>query len=371
VQIVRDWFRRYANDPQVVVLTLLLAAGFLTIFVFGGMLVPVLASMVIAYLLDGVILFLRRWRLPRKVSVPLVYFAFLTLFVFVLLAVVPIISRQATQAISELPSMIDKLKVGLQDLPQRYEFIDEEQFNTFLASMGQKLQEDTAQLGGRFVEFSITSVQGMIVLFVYMILMPILVFFMLKDKHRILEWFKRFVPKERRLAAEVWHDVDRQIGNYVRGKFWEICIVGGATQVTFTLLDLNYRTLLALLVGFSVVVPYVGATVVTFPVAFVAYAQWGFTSDFVWVVVAYLIIQALDGNVLVPLLFSEVVSLHPIAIIAAVLVFGGVWGFWGVFFAIPLATLVQSVIKAWPRKSRERPGKRLGDTQVLEAAEKR
>ena len=52
---------------------------------------------------------------------------------------------------------------------------------------------------------------------------------------------------------------------------------------------------------------------------------------------------------LVPLLFSEVVDLHPIAIIAAVLVFGGLWGFWGVFFAIPLATVVQSILKAWPR----------------------
>jgi putative permease len=65
--------------------------------------------------------------------------------------------------------------------------------------------------------------------------------------------------------------------------------------------------------------------------------------------IAYAIIQALDGNVLVPLLFSEVVNLHPVAIIVAILVFGGWWGFWGVFFAIPLATLVQAILKAWPR----------------------
>jgi putative permease len=64
--------------------------------------------------------------------------------------------------------------------------------------------------------------------------------------------------------------------------------------------------------------------------------------------VAYLVIQALDGNVLVPLLFGEVVNLHPIAIIVAILVFGGLWGFWGVFFAIPLATLVNAVLRAWP-----------------------
>ena len=71
---------------------------------------------------------------------------------------------------------------------------------------------------------------------------------------------------------------------------------------------------------------------------------------------AYAIVQALDGNVLVPLLFSEVVNLHPIAIITAVLVFGGLCGdSRGVFFAIPLATLVQAVLKAWPPGVPARP----------------
>jgi putative permease len=91
----------------------------------------------------------------------------------------------------------------------------------------------------------------------------------------------------------------------------------------------------------------VGATVVTIPVILVAWFQWGWGSEFVWVTVTYLVIQILDGNVLVPLLFGEVVNLHPIAIIVAILVFGGLWGFWGVFFAIPLATLVNAVLRAW------------------------
>ena len=64
--------------------------------------------------------------------------------------------------------------------------------------------------------------------------------------------------------------------------------------------------------------------------------------------ISYFIIQFLDGNVLVPILFSEAVNLHPLAIIVAILVFGGLWGFWGVFFAIPLATLVKALINVWP-----------------------
>ena len=106
--------------------------------------------------------------------------------------------------------------------------------------------------------------------------------------------------------------------------------------------------LLGVLVGFSVLIPYIGAAAVTLPVAMVGLFQWGLAPDFWWLLVAYGIIQALDGNVLVPVLFSEAVNLHPVAIIVAVLVFGGLWGFWGIFFAIPLATLVKAVWNALP-----------------------
>ena len=110
------------------------------------------------------------------------------------------------------------------------------------------------------------------------------------------------------------------------------------------------QVLLSALVGFSVLVPYLGALAMTVPIAIVAYAQWGFEAQTVWVLIAYTVLQVIDGNILVPILFSEAVNLHPVAIIAAVLFFGGVWGFWGVFFAIPLATVVHAVINAWPRE---------------------
>ena len=87
------------------------------------------------------------------------------------------------------------------------------------------------------------------------------------------------------------------------------------------------------------------------PVAAVAYLQFGWGGDFALVMVIYGVIQFIDGNILVPLLFSEAVNLHPVAIITAILFFGGVWGFWGIFFAIPLATLLKAVINAWPKRS--------------------
>ena len=166
-------------------------------------------------------------------------------------------------------------------------------------------------------------------------------------------WISGYLPQERTLVNRVWTESEAQIANYVRGKVMEILIVGSVTYVTFTILGLDYSALLATIVGFSVLVPYIGAAVATIPVALVAFFQFGWGWDFGQVVIAYAIIQALDGNLLVPLMFSEVVNLHAVAIILAILLFGGLWGFWGIFFAIPLATLFKAVLYAWPRQQKD------------------
>ena len=347
MEIVRAWFRRYMSDPQVVILGLLLVSGFAIVLTMGNMLAPVLAAVVIAYLLDGLVSWLSQHRLPRSLAVTIVFLAFMVFLFFALFWLLPRLSHQVTQLFQQLPDMISRGQQALLQLPERYPtFVTEAQVRDAMAAV-------RAEIGGygqRVLSMSLASLMGLMTLLVYVILVPVLVFFFLKDKEGIMHWMASYLPAERRLAMQVWADVNIQIGNYVRGKVWEIFIVGGVSYATFTFMGLGYAVLLSTLVGLSVIIPYIGAAVVTVPVAMIAYFQWGWTASFGYVLIAYGVIQALDGNVLVPLLFSEVVNLHPVAIIVAVLVFGGVWGFWGVFFAIPLATLVQAVLKAWPRK---------------------
>ena len=326
-------------------LAIVLVVGTALLVITGNMLAPVIAAVVVAYLLEGLVGLLERYRAPRLAGVMLVFWAFMTFLFFVIFAILPLLSRQASQLVQLLPTMLQSGQDALLKLPESYpELFSESQVRDLIA----QIRVDAVSFGQQVVSQSLSSVIGLITLLVYLILLPLMVFFFLKDKYRILAWATRFMPDERRLLRHVWADVDRQIGNYVRGKFIEVLVVWLASYVTFTVMGLQFAMLLAVAVGLSVVIPYIGAVVVTAPVAFVAYFQWGFTSDFAYLMIAYAIVQVLDGNVLVPLLFSEVVDLHPVAIIAAVLMFGGLWGFWGVFFAIPLATVVQAVIKAWP-----------------------
>ena len=342
---IRAWFERHFSDPQVLGLAAVLIGGFAIIWLGGGLLAPVIASVVIAYLLEGLIGVLERYRAPRLAAVLVVFIAFMTTLVFVMFGLLPLLSSQATQLLQQLPTMLGRGQELLLALPLTYPDLFSEQQVLDLIS---QIRAEAVIIGQNAVQASLASVVGILTLLVYLILMPLMVFFFLKDKLAIVAWVKHFLPEDRRLAGQVWADVNTQIGNYVRGKVIEIVIVWIVTYLTFALMGLQFSMLLGALVGLSVVIPYVGAVAVTFPVAIIAYFQWGFTSDFAYIMIAYAIIQALDGNVLVPLLFSEVVNLHPIAIITAVLVFGGLWGFWGIFFAIPLATLVQAVLKAWP-----------------------
>lgn len=345
MESIRAWFERHLADPQVMGLAIVLVAGFFIIFLTGEMLAPVLASIVIAYLLEGMVGVFERNGLPRLVAVLVVFLGFMAFMVFVTFALLPLLSRQATQLFQLLPEMLTSGQEALMRLPQRYpELFSEGQIRDLINT----IRIEALSYGQHVVSMSVSSVVSIIAVAVYLILMPLMVFFFLKDKTRIVSWFVRFLPKDRGLLTQVWTEVDRQIGNYVRGKFIEILIVWVVTYLTFAIMEMRFSMLLGVLVGLSVLIPYIGAAAVTIPVAVLAYFQWGVSPEFWSLLVAYGIIQALDGNVLVPLLFSEVVNIHPVAIIVAVLVFGGLWGFWGVFFAIPLATLVQAVLKAWP-----------------------
>ncbi len=362
MHLIRAWFERHLSDPQVMGLTVVLVTGFVLVMWLGNMLTPVIASAIIAYLLEGPVSYLVRHRSPRMIAVVLVFTAFMTLMLAVIFGVMPLLSRQATALFQQLPVMIGKGQEILLGLPEEYpNLFSEAQVLELIAA----IRAEVASYGQQVLSVSVASVVGVLTVLVYLILLPLMVFFFLKDKDRIARWASNFLPRKQGLSEQVWREVDVQIGNYVRGKVIEILIVWLVTYVTFAVLGLNFAFLLSAVVGLSVLIPYIGAVVVTVPVALIAYFQWGFTGEFAWLMGAYLFIQFLDGNLLVPLLFSEVVDLHPLAIIVAVLVFGGLWGFWGVFFAIPLATLVQAIIRAWPTG----PGKSAGPVGDAETPE--
>lgn len=191
---------------------------------------------------------------------------------------------------------------------------------------------------------------------VYALIVPIFTFLMLYNKELLQNRAKIFIlPNNQQLMRKFWPSMHAQIAGYIRGKLMHITIIAIANTLAFMLLDMNYALLLGVGVGLSVVIPYVGAVIIAVPVVMVAIFQFGFSSTLIWVLIIYTIIQLLDSNVLTPMLFSKAMNLDAFSILAAILIFGNLWGFWGVFFAIPLATFVKTLIVGWPNAEPSHP----------------
>ncbi len=346
-KVIRSWLDHFFADEQALLLVVLLAVGLASILLFGSTLAPVFASMILAYLTLGLVQWLERFGVNHLPAVWGIYSLFVALLLTFVFIVLPLLWHQATDLLSNLPLMLETLMGLFLLLPEQYpELVSASQIEYLVDAAMAEL----GNAGQLLVTLSVASIGQSLTWLVFLVLVPILVFFFLKDGHMMVRWFTSFLPNKRNILSHVWLEMDQQIANYVRGKVVEIGIVGSVTYVAFLWLDINYAALLAVIVGLSVLIPYIGATLVTIPVALIGYVQWGTSTEFYTLLIVYGIIQTLDGNVLVPLLFSEAVNLHPVAIIVAVLFFGSFWGLWGLFFAIPLATLIKAVMNAWPKK---------------------
>jgi len=338
---VFDWLKYHFEDTELMMLFAFLVVMFVLLGLFGSILAPALVAIALAYVLDGVVELLMNCKVPRILAIVIVGIGALLAVMFTLLAVIPVLSDQIGLLISKIPQYVQLLKDTVHDLQEQYPTgLNADYLQQAIAAGADKVQE----WGGFILSKSLSSIPNVIALGVYTVLVPVLVFFLLKDKQRIIDWGQQFLPSSRSLLKRVWGELDVQIGNYIRGRFWESSMIGFVMWVVYMMMGNQYALLLAVLTGVSVWIPFVGAAVVAIPVLLLSYFQWGWSDMAMYSVLAYAIIQLIDANIVIPWLFSEIVNLHPIAIIVAVLVFGSFWGFVGVFFAIPLAALVQSVL---------------------------
>ncbi|WP_304985759.1 AI-2E family transporter [Coxiella-like endosymbiont] len=346
LQGISNWFVRHFSDPEALALFFTLVFGFLLIEFFGKFLLSVVISVVLAYLFASPVRWLEQWGGSPLACGHASLSLFLGLFVLALFGLLPLMWKQLVSMVHEFPRAITKGQAWMTEFMHHYPKL----FPTDpLTNFAVYLHQQSARIGQFILSLSLASIPSIIEIILYFVLVPLLVFFFLKDGEAISVWLSRFLPERRGLIRIVWHEMNQKIGAYVRGRVIEIIIVSFVSVIAFALLGLQYAFLVGVLLGLSVIVPYIGAVIVTIPISVVGLMQWGLSAHFAYLMIVYAVIITLDGNLLVPLLFSEAMDLHPIVIILSVLVFGGIWGFWSIFFAIPLATLMKAVLNVWPK----------------------
>ena len=342
---INNLFRKIFSSEETLVFALLLTGAFLTLFFFGNILTPFLVSIIFAYLLVGMQKRLEEYGLNSTLALILTYSFFLLLGVALMVWLVPLVYQQLQSLILEVPKWVNSFMIFVQNIPEKYpDLISSDQITTFLQSLSGQI----TAISEDFLKASIAGIQNTVTIAINLVLLPILVFFFLFDRESIISGFLSVLPNKRAMLQNVWVEMDDQLSNYASGKAIEIVIVGLIAAVIFMFFDLQYVALLSVLVGFSVLIPFLGAFIVTLPVAVLGLLQFGLTFDFWLLMGLYVILQMLDGYLLVPILFSDAVKLHPVIIMLAVFIFGGMFGFWGIFFAIPIATLIKAIWNSWP-----------------------
>ena len=333
------------SNEETIIFSLAILLFFLVISFFGSILTPFMISIVVAYLLVGMQKKIQSYDVSANVALIITFSVFIITGAALLIWLVPLLYIQLQAFILDVPNLINNFLDFISGLPAKFpDLVSSEQISIFF----QAVSEEISAIAQNIVKSSISGIQSAITFLLYIILFPILVYFFLFDRKNIIDGFIKIIPGKREMLTKIWAEMDIQLSNYVRGKTIEIFIVGIAAAIIFASLGLKYSALLSVLVGLSVIIPYVGAFLVTIPIVVVGLLQFGLGTEFYLLIGLYLLLQAIDGNLLVPIIFSETVKLHPVVIILAVFIFGSMFGFWGVFFSIPIATFIKAVWNAWP-----------------------
>ena len=305
------------SNEESIIFSFLIFAFLLVLYFFGSLLTPFIVSIIFAYLLIGLTKNLIKYGMREFTSLVISYVIFLVGGLSFLVWLIPLIFQQTQAFFIEVPLWLNNFRSYIENLMQsNQDLISSEQISAFFTELVTRL----SSISQGVLDASISGIQDTVIFSIYLIMIPVLVFFFLFDKDRIINGFLMFLAKKREMLSDVWLEMDEQLSNYVWGKGVEILIVGFSAAIIFGIMGLNYTALLSIIVGFSVLIPYVGAFLATIPVVVVALLQFGIGFDFYMIVGLYLLLQALDGNVLVPVLFSDAVKLHPVVIMLAVFI---------------------------------------------------
>jgi len=337
------------------------------LWLFSGVLMPFVAGMVLAYLLNPLANRLERMGANRLVASLVILAVCLIIFVVVLIAVVPLLVHQFSNFAENVPGYISRLQVLANEqgayLADKFginllEKLGLGQGNTpdLSGSVGNIVGKGVQWLGA--VVASIWSGgTALITIASLIVVTPVVAFYLLVDWARMIETVNNLVPiKHRATVRRLAREIDTAIAGFLRGQSLVCLFLGLWYGIGLTLIGLNFGFLIGLTAGVLSFIPYVGSLTALIVAAVVAIVQ-GWPSY--WLLIMSLVVvgtgQFLEGNVLTPKLVGESVGLHPVWLMFALLAFGSLFGFTGLIVAVPVAAAMGVLIRFGIERYRESP----------------
>lgn len=299
------------------------------------LLLPFLIAVLIAYLLYPVIQKMHEHNMPKSLAIFLIYLLFFGGLGYLGYRVYPAVIQQISDLQEQLPHLIKMYRNFIYSL---YEY------TSFLPETVHDRMDELVSEAESYIENLLTDlVRGYTKIFdmiIVITVIPVLVFYFLKDFASIKTYIKQWIPKKYHTQTRhLCEAIDEGLGNYIRGQFIVCLFVGLAAFAVFKFLGIPYALLLAIMMGLTNIIPYFGPIIGAIPAVVITAPISGKLA--LIVLGSIFVIQVIDGNLLSPYVVGKSIHIHPIAIIFALLLGGQISGVLGMILAVPVLAVIK------------------------------
>lgn len=307
---------------------------------FNVIIVPLMLAGFLYYLLRPLVQWMHQKWGNRSLAILMIYLVFLIVIIGFIIGVWPSIRVQLHEFILNIPDLVTKLTVQLQELedsgllssilPEGNELMSRV---THIINQGMNLLG--AYLSSLFTFFS----NFILVLFIT----PILLYFMLKEGGKFGEKIVAFLPRRfREDGQELIEEIDNSLGGFIVGRVITNIALGVLMYIGFIFIDLPYALLLTVIAVIANFIPFIGAIISAVPILIIGFIQSPSTA--IWALVIILGAQQIQDNILAPYIFKKSINIHPITSIVVVLVGQDIGGLIGVILSIPVYTTIKIIV---------------------------
>ena len=350
---MNSFFEKYQSLVKIILILLIITLSLCsfslishTASIWGAILrdvwttvIPFFFAFILAYVIHPLISKIETLYLPRAVSVTLFYCIIFGSLYLTLSWFLPTLTQQLMSLVSNLPVYTEQMQEQLTLLDEKFNLelniLFKQYYSTGLEYIGSAFQN---------IAKTLFSTIGLVIHSVLnIIIIPIALFYFLKDYEKVLRGFLKLFPKKNRPhVVSIAHLLDASLGSYVRG----IVIIMGLLSIIATLLlmtiGVDYPLLFGVLMGITDFIPFIGPVIGALPVLLFALTQS--FEKVIAVLVVIVAVQFIEGNILQPFIIGRTLEMHPLLVMVLMLLAGAMFGFWGLLFAIPCFLMMRTLI---------------------------
>lgn len=322
--------------------------------IIPNILFTIIISLIFSYLLNPIVNYMERHNISRGLGIILLYIVIFGIFIAISISFIPRLGRELKEVLVVLPVYFNRIADFVKDLYYRYYNLESiapiiENIEGIIFDNINQLQELVLSNMSKLF----TSVGNLLNRIISLVLIPILTFYFLKDKDKLIKRTFLLIPKDKRLEVkELLIEIDKSLSQFVRGRLILAIYVGVATTLVLLLLDINFAIVIGLLTGIADIIPYFGPFLGFVPAVIFAFLDS--VTKGIWVAVIFVLIQWIENNVLGPKIIGDTTGLHPTTVLLSLIIAGNMFGVLGMIFVIPVVSILKILFGFFVDKIRKR-----------------